>query len=49
MPKRKKKAKKGLTLEQLKHQLNELRSESRQLDAKIQRLSNAKIGTVRMI
>jgi chaperonin cofactor prefoldin len=49
MPKQKKKAKKGLTLEQLQNRLNDLARQSRELDAKIQRLSNAKIGTVRII
>ncbi len=49
MPMRKKKAKKGLTLEQLRQRLREIDREAKQLNAKIERLKNEKIGTVRII
>jgi len=49
MPRQKKEGKKGLTKEQLQKQLREIAREAKKLDAKIQRLTKDRIGTVRMI
>lgn len=49
MPKQKKGVKKGLTEKQLRQRLGELSREAKRLDAKIERLKKARIGTVRVI
>jgi len=49
MPKRIKASKKGLTKEQLQKQLREIAREVKTLDARIQRLKKAPIGTIRVI
>ena len=49
MPRRKKAVKKGLTEKQLRQQLGKLSREAKRLDANIERLKKARIGTVRII